>query len=1343
MTHQKKKKHSDRAHKLLSAGLMLLAGLTAVSARAQLPTDPYNYSRASAFEYDDTTGLLKTETVEPDNSNLCATTSYQYDAYGNKTSATTANCANASGRALFDPRVSSTTYGAQTGAATPAPAGTFPTVATNALNKSETKVLDPRFGVVTSLTGPNGLTTTWELDDFGRVVHESRADGTSTVTAYCFLSGVDDASSNSDMCSALSTADAPDGAVSFVQSEPRDVSGKKNGPFTRVYVDRAGRKLRTVTESFDGAVPSGGSPRLIAQDTEYNAQGVAIVTTQPYFLDTKSSLSSGSTGYGMTRTDYDSLGRPVAVYVADGQGSQAGVPFGSHGSAQASVTTINYTGLTTTTVNDKGQLRTEEKDANGQLARVTDAYGAQVAYQHDAFGNLIATKDALQNITTITYDIRGRKVSLTDPDAGTTQYDYDALGELVWQQSANQAAAGQATTLAYDLLGRLTQRVEPEYTSTWSYDSYADGSACNKGVGKLCETNTTNGINKKFVYDDLGRPINTRTSVANGPSFATAVSYDSNNGRLVSQTWPTGLAVNYSYTTNGFLNTVTLAQAATVNPLPATAGGTPGPSVTLAAGSLLWQAQAYNAWGRAEQFIYGNNVVSKASFDAQTGRVLSQAAGTGTATEVMNYSYVYDSLNHLTSRTDANGDGTTGAVTDSFAYDSIGRLQSYTVNAPAIPNLARTVNLQYNALGMVLYKDDVGAYSYPAQGGAHPHALQSVAGAFSASYTYDANGNVTAATNGAWRSVAYTSFNLPDSQNGVQGPSGGPQYLWQYDENHQRIKESRTNASGTRTTWELHPDNVGGLSFESEQASDGTTSNRHYISAGGQMIGVLVGTGALPSLAAGQTAPPAVSSLTLVKVEYWHQDHLGSLAATTDHTGAVTARYSYDPFGKRRYTNGNYDANGNLVVDWSTDTNNGDDRGWTGHEHLDDVGIVHMNGRLFDPRLGRFMQADPYVQNPGNLQNFNRYAYCYNNPMTCTDPSGHLFDGLIDVPVIDNLWNNHIKPYAPVLASIAISIYLPGANGFLATEMGITNGLTQAAITGFVSGSVASGNLKGGLQGMATAMMFYGVGSGITDYMDKNGTITDAVKFGEAIAVHGVVGCVSNVMSGGKCGPGALSAAFTKAMTPTVASMTGADRLTGTLVSAAVGGTGSVLGGGKFANGAMTGAYSYLMNGWIHVVQGKIAQDVLYEEKLRAMGFDTEVQTDVGRADFVENGVGVGELKPITHMDDDGKYIEDLRQLSKYENALDLGQLDWKGTLGVSTLTLSRRYFGLTISFTYEVDPKGSGLLFYEPSVHPLSLDYSWLRQLNRMPRKGSGSVDPVFGAPVPLVPPPLMLPVP
>jgi RHS repeat-associated protein len=345
---------------------------------------------------------------------------------------------------------------------------------------------------------------------------------------------------------------------------------------------------------------------------------------------------------------------------------------------------------------------------------------------------------------------------------------------------------------------------------------------------------------------------------------------------------------------------------------------------------------------------------------------------------VIDQRYVWDSVNLLTQRTDAIGDASGIQVLDSFAYDRLGRLTYYQVSggSGATPS-SRSVTLQYNALGMLLHKSDVGNYSYGPQAVANgrPHAVQSISGQ-GVSYTYDLNGNAITASALKWRSIAYTSFNLPDGSAGIQGPGGSPKATWQYDESHQRIREDRINASGTRTTWYLHPDNQGGLAFEREIAPNGTQSNRHYISAGGSVFAVLVTTGALPTLAANALAPPSnVTSVAAVKLEYWHKDQLGSLVATTDHAGAVTDRHAYDPFGKRRYTTGTYDPFGNLVVDWTTDSNKGTDRGYTGHEHLDELGLVHMNGRIFDPLIARFMQADLLIQEPTNLQNFDRYCH--------------------------------------------------------------------------------------------------------------------------------------------------------------------------------------------------------------------------------------------------------------------------------------------------------------------------------------------------------------------------------
>lgn len=63
-------------------------------------------------------------------------------------------------------------------------------------------------------------------------------------------------------------------------------------------------------------------------------------------------------------------------------------------------------------------------------------------------------------------------------------------------------------------------------------------------------------------------------------------------------------------------------------------------------------------------------------------------------------------------------------------------------------------------------------------------------------------------------------------------------------------------------------------------------------------------------------------------------------------------------------------------------------RGYTGHEMLPEFGLINMNGRMYDPLLGRFLSPDNYVQLPDLSQSFNRYSYCLNNPLKYTDPSG-------------------------------------------------------------------------------------------------------------------------------------------------------------------------------------------------------------------------------------------------------------------------------------------------------------------------------------------------------------------
>jgi RHS repeat-associated protein len=1065
----------------LNAGLAALGLALGLPAQAQLPANPYSYSRSVAYTYD-AAGRVLTETVEPDNPALCVLTTYGYDAYGNKNSTVVANC---SGTIPARQQFASRTAGADYAPATPPtvtingvsyalPKGQFLLSATNALGHTSSFEYDPRFGIVTKSTDANGKVSTTTVDDFGRKTRVTGVEGTSTVYRYCYIVGrVSDLSSNTAGCDSGVPAAAPADAVSYVHSEPHDTNDAKMGPYSRVYVDRLGREIRSVTESFDGASqPAGLVASLIVKDTVYSAQGSKLMETQPYFLASGSSTASGSQDVGVTLTRYDATGRPTVLFTADSNGlggsysfnrDSGGFGYANYGSRTISSTRYNYAGLSTTLINDKGQQRLDEKNALGLLVRVTDEAGGQLAHQYDAFNNLLASKDALQNLVTLAYDIRGRKVQLNDPDSGLWKYDYDPLGQLVWQENPNQRAAGTAITMVYDKLGRMTSRSEPEGTGSWSYDTALSSKhGCFKGL--LCASSytragTADTRTNYTGYDPYYRVFNTLSTVTNGPSMAGYLLFDNVTGRLQYKTYPTGVQVSYGYTGKGFLQQLSLANAATVSPLPATAGGTPGASVNLPAGSSLWQAGIVSAWGKAEQSTRGNGVISRASYEAATGRTTALNAGTGASKGVLDYAYAWDSLNNLIYRADNIGDAVAGAVTENFEYgDALARLTKYTVNAPGVPGGSRTVTLQYNALGMLLSKSDVGTYTYPSAGSTRPHALGTLNAldGTSTSYQYDAAGNLTAASDGKYRGVTYTSFNLPDSQSGIVGAPGGAyggtaQHTWVYDESHTRIKEVRTITggaqAGTRTLWYLHPDNAGGLGFESEvnsptspsASNPAQTTNRHFLSVGGQAIGVLITNGSLPTLTVNQL-PPNLATATIQRLEYWHQDHLGSLVATTDHTGAVTQRYAYDPFGKRRQLNGSYDAFGAIVIDWGEATNAGTNRGYTGHEHLDDIGLVHMNGRIFSPLMGLFLQPDQRVQEPKNLQNYNRYTYCWNNPLTCSDPTGmesvaakaQVASGgaaTYKPYVLPASWANSTDPQLRAAFALAASLNQANANG--------------------------------------------------------------------------------------------------------------------------------------------------------------------------------------------------------------------------------------------------------------------------------------------------------------------------
>jgi hypothetical protein len=201
-----------------------------------------------------------------------------------------------------------------------------------------------------------------------------------------------------------------------------------------------------------------------------------------------------------------------------------------------------------------------------------------------------------------------------------------------------------------------------------------------------------------------------------------------------------------------------------------------------------------------------------------------------------------------------------------------------------------------------------------------------------------------------------------------------------------------------------------------------------------------------------------------------------------------------------------------------------------------------MNGRIYDPTLGRFLQADPFIQAPGNSQSYNRYSYVLNNPMSYTDPSGYFFKKL--KKLVKKFWK-------PIVAIVVTAVTYGAASGWVAgwgatwgtaataatattaataatltTAGAIATGAIAGAAGGFIGGALIQGNLKGALRGAFTGALA-GAAGGYANFGDVSGWGDAAGRIG----VSALGGCAAGKASGGSCRKGASTAAMVQALT--------------------------------------------------------------------------------------------------------------------------------------------------------------------------------------------------------------------
>lgn len=215
---------------------------------------------------------------------------------------------------------------------------------------------------------------------------------------------------------------------------------------------------------------------------------------------------------------------------------------------------------------------------------------------------------------------------------------------------------------------------------------------------------------------------------------------------------------------------------------------------------------------------------------------------------------------------------------------------------------------------------------------------------------------------------------------------------------------------------------------------------------------------------------------------------------------------------------------------------------------VNDFEVIHMGGRTYNPILGRFMQADPFVQAPNNLQNYNRYSYVLNNPMSYTDPSGYFFKKLMKATgvtaVMKFLANNALLNG---IVMVALN-FIPGCQGWCTA---IYSAAQSYAVTGSLGGALRAG-------------AFAYAGSLVGGLGDLGG-VTGALA-------SGVAGGILSTLQGGKFGHGFVSAGLGTAFRGLGGEIR--NPYGRVAVSAVIGGTVSKVSGGKFVNGAASAAFA-------------------------------------------------------------------------------------------------------------------------------------------------------------------------
>ncbi|MFN4055407.1 MAG: FG-GAP-like repeat-containing protein [Alishewanella aestuarii] len=899
-------------------------------------------------------------------------------------------------------------------------------------------------GRLTSQTSDSGIVTSYTLNNFGLITAE-------TVSANGMLSRTVNRSYDTQGRYLVSETNALGQTTSYSYNTQGLLSYTQYANGQRVYLDynSLGRLIRETTTPANNTSKTGAGV-LISSKTQYWCHsGISHCPANATYYE-----ETIAPGQPASRLYSDQVGRQVrqATQGFNGQWVYADTVFGSYGRklsetvpyyagtgspAQArfdydmqgrlskitkpdgSVWLTSYNGLSTINTAPNNAMNIEVNNSLGELVAVTDADGNRAWYQYDANGKSTVLAGPSGKQLVVSYDKWGNKTRINDPDAGITNYSYNAFHELISQSDAN----GNVITYTYDLLGRqLTMLRQKGSATEHNVETVYDSGAYAIGQVSSVEDKQT-GFRVNYYYDAFARKRQQTTSF-DLASYQQYWSYDS-LGRLLTETDATGGGLTYHYTATHWLNAID------------------DKDIKASSGAALryWQANAQDAFGNVTQDKLGQAITRSKTYHQHTGLLTGITSSSPGQGNLQNWIYQWDALGNLQYRQDQ----VTGNR-ENFTYDLLNRVRTSRISSS---HGSTNVDINYNALGNITFKTGVGNYFYES---GRPHAVTRVTGARANNYQYDANGNMVQDNQ---RQLTYNSFNKP-----TRISKAGYQVEFSYDAFGNRYKRSEFGGQ----QGQLIPIISGGITtFIPLTTETRYIGNVELVRKGGNewLQRRYVGDKAVVSKLASQSAAQSV-------VRFMLSDHLGSTHVITNNNGVSEQVMSFDVFGARRDAQSwalkHAEASSGLLSSSLTL------KGFTGHEQIDDVGLVHMGGRVYDPILGRFLQADPFVQQPNNTQNLNRYSYVLNNPLNATDPSGYFFQMLA-------MWAVQYIAAATATSAIgtALGVALQAYSYYGYAQMAV------GAIRAIEGGGTAMANFAGGMaKGYAKSMLFNGAMKGLS-----------------------------------------------------------------------------------------------------------------------------------------------------------------------------------------------------------------------------------------------------------------------